>query len=136
MTKLNLKIITPEKIIFEGDVDEVLVETDKGQTGILPNHISLMTKIIPGELQIKEGGKTTIMATGAGLLEVANNTVSILTDLAQNASDISEKEVEEAKARAQAALEQTLTDEEYADTLAILERSLAQLKVKRRHQVR
>ncbi len=136
MTKLNLKIITPEKIIFEGEIDELLVETNKGQTGILPHHINLMTKIIPGELQIKDNGKTTIMATGAGLLQVTDNQVSILTDLAQEAGDISEKEVEEARSRAQAALAQTLTEEEYADTLGALERSLAQLKVKRRHQVR
>lgn len=136
MPKLNLKIITPEKVIFDEEVDEVLVETDKGQTGILPHHISLMTKIIPGELRLKNNSKTTVMATGAGLLQVADNNVSILTDLAQNAADISEKEVEEVRARAQEALEQALSDEEYADTLAILEKTIAQLKVKRRHQVR
>lgn len=136
MTKLSLKVITPEKIIFEGEVDEVIIETEQGQTGILPNHVNLVTSIIPGELKILSDHKTILIATGGGLLQITKNNVSILTDLAQEAGDIDEKEVEEAKRRAEAALEQTLSDEEYADTLAVLERSLAQLKVKRRHQVR
>jgi len=59
-----------------------------------------------------------------------------MTDLATYAQDIDEKAVEDAKKRAEAALEQTLSDEEYAETLANLEKSLAQLRVKRRHKVR
>lgn len=137
MAKINLKILTPEETIFEGEVDEVLVETDKGQMGILPNHVDLICKLIPGELRIKQNGKNIVMASGAGMLEVGKNEVSILTDLAKEAGDINEKEVAEAHARAKAALEEkTLSDEEYADTLAVLERSLAMLKVKRRHTVR
>lgn len=136
MNKLHLKIVTPEKVTFDEEVDQVVLETDKGQMGILPNHINLMAKVVPGELIIKNGGKSTVLATGSGLVQIANNVVSILTDLAEKSEDISEKEVEAARERAQKALAEKLTDEEYADTLAILEKSLAQLKVKRRHQVR
>lgn len=137
MAKIALKILTPEETIFEGEVDEVLVETDKGQMGVLPGHVDLICKIIPGELRIKQNGKNIVMATGAGMLEVGKDEVSILTDLAKEAGEINEKEVAEAHERAKAALEEkTLSDEEYADTLAVLERSLAQLKVKRRHTVR
>jgi F-type H+-transporting ATPase subunit epsilon len=67
---------------------------------------------------------------------MADNTLTIMTDLAAYEKDIDERAVEEAKKRAEEALEQKLSDEEYAETLAVLEKSLAQLRIKRRHRVR
>lgn len=136
MSQLNLVIVTPQKQIFSDTVDQVNVLTMEGELGILPNHVSLMAKIIPGELMYKKGGKFTSLATGEGFLQVHNNNLTIMTDLAVEASNIDEKAVEEAKKRAQQALEQTLSDEEYATTMASLEKSLAQLRVKRRHRSR
>jgi len=133
MNKLHLKIVTPEKEIFDGEVDEVLVTTEQGEIGILPNHENLMSKIVAGELRYKDGNQTKVMVTGSGLLQVVNNTLSVLTDLVENESEIDVKAAEEARNRAQAALEQTLSDEEYAETIAILEKSLAKIRVKRRH---
>lgn len=134
MADLHLKIVTPEKEILDEAVDQVNVATSDGEIGILPHHASLMAKVIPGELRYKKGSKTISMATGEGFLQVNNNVLTIMTDLAIEASDIDEKAVEQAKQRAQQALEQTLSDEEYATTLANLEKALAQLRVKRRHR--
>ncbi len=136
MAKLHLKVVTPEQTILEDDVEEVMVTTPDGEIGILPHHANLMSQIITGEMRIKNNGKETVMATGSGLLQMIDNTLSIMTDLAEKAEDIDEKAVEEAKKRAEAALQQTLSDEEYAATLAVLEKSLAQLKVKLRHHSR
>lgn len=134
ISKLHLKIVTPEKEIFDGEVDQVNAYTPDGEIGILPGHVNLMTQVIPGELRIREGNKISLLATGSGLLQVSKDQVSVLTDLAQRAEDIDEKEVEEARKRAEDALEDKLTGEEYATTLAVLEKALAQLKVKRRHR--
>lgn len=136
MSKLHLKIVTPEKDIFDDEVSEVVAFTENGEIGILPEHISLMTQVLPGEVKITQGNKEINMAVGQGLLQVANNNVIITTDMAQKPEEIDEKAAEEAKKRAQAALEQKLTDEEIAETTAVLERAIAQLKVKRRHRVR
>ena len=136
MAQLHLKIVTPEKQIFDSEVDQVNVPSSEGELGILPHHTNLMAQIKPGELKIKQSGKETTMAVGAGFLQMSDNTLTILTDLAVDESEIDEKVVEEAKKRAETALEQKLSDEEYAETLAILEKSLAQLKVKRRHRIR
>lgn len=136
MSQINLKIVTPEKEIYNETVDQVNAFTEQGEIGILPNHVNLMTKLEPGELKIKKGGKTTFMATGDGFLQVGSNSITIMTDMAVDEAEINEKAVEEAKKRAEQALEQKLSNEEYAETLAILEKSLAQLKVKRRHKVR
>ena len=136
MAQLHLKIVTPEKLIFDEEVSQVNVSTEQGEIGILPNHANLMAKLEPGELVIKKGGKLDSMAIGDGFLQVVDNTLTVMTDLATYAVEIDERAVEEAKKRAEVALSQTLSDEEYASTLANLEKSLAQLRVKRRHRVR
>lgn len=137
MAELNLRVVTPEKEIYEGKAKQVNIQTIDGILGILPNHAPLMAKIRPGELTIKHSGaKETHMAVGDGFMQVADNVMTVMTDLAIEAEDINEREVEEAKNRAQKAMEQKTTDEEYASAVAIFEKSLAQLNVKRRHRAR
>ena len=136
MVQLHLKIVTPEKLIFDEEVNQVNVSTEQGQIGILPNHANLMAKLEPGELVIKKGGKVDTLAVGDGFLQISDNMLTIMTDLATGVEDIDERAVEKAKKRAEQALEQKLSDEEYAETLANLEKSLAQLRIKRRHRVR
>ena len=133
---LLLKVVTPEKLLINEEVSQVNVSTKQGQLGILPHHINLMAKLEPGELIIKKGGKVDTLAVGDGFIQVSQNTLTVMTDLATYAADIDERAVEDAKKRAEQALEEKLSDEEYAETLAILEKSLAQLRVKRRHRVR
>jgi F-type H+-transporting ATPase subunit epsilon len=136
MSQLHLKIVTPERLLFDEEVSQVNVSTEQGILGILPNHANLMAKLEPGELIIKKGGKTDTLAVGDGFLQVSSNTLTVMTDLAVNEEDIDEKAVEEAKKGAEQALSQTQSDEEYAETLANLEKSLAQLRIKHRHRVR
>ncbi|MBI2593097.1 ATP synthase F1 subunit epsilon [Candidatus Daviesbacteria bacterium] len=136
MSELVLKIVTPEEEVLSEEVDQVNVSTTQGELGILPHHASLMAKLIPGELKIKQGGKVSHFAIGTGFLQVENNVLTVMTDLAENAEEIDEKAVEAARKRAEEALEQKLGQEEYAETLAALEKSLAQLRVKRRHRIR
>lgn len=136
MSQLQLKIVTPEKQVLDEAVDMVTIPSSEGELGILPHHSNLMAKLIPGELKIKRGQKTESLAIGGGFLQMTNNTLTIMTDLAAYEADIDEKTVEEAKKRAETALSEKLSNEEYAETMAILEKSLAQLKIKRRHRVR
>lgn len=136
MGQLHLKIVTPEKLLVDEEVSQVNVSTVDGEIGILPNHANLMAKLVPGELVIKRGGKVDSLAIGDGFLQVSGNDLIIMTDLATYATEIDERVVEEAKKRAEQVLSQTQSDEEYAETLANLEKSLAQLRVKRRHRVR
>lgn len=134
MAQINLKIVTPEKEVLSEAVDQVNVPTAEGEIGILPNHANLMAKIIPGELKIRKGSKVDSLAVGEGFLTVTGNNLTIMADLAIGEADINERAVEEAKKRAEQALEQKLSDEEYAETFAALEKALAQLRVKRRRR--
>jgi len=133
MATLKLQIVTPDSISYSDDVNFVIIPGSEGELGILPEHMPLMTQIKPGELKITKGLEEVRLAVGEGFAEVTPERVSILTDMAIKESDIDEKAAEEAIARAEAALkEKHMGDEEVAMTQAILQKSLAQIRVKRR----
>jgi F-type H+-transporting ATPase subunit epsilon len=93
-----------------------------------------MTKLVPGEITVRKDGRDLFLAVGGGFVEVTGTRVSILTDMAVAADKIDEAKVEEARRRAEARLKERLSDEEVASVNASLARSLAQLRVKRRHR--
>ena len=132
--KLSLTILTPQSQIFSGEADEVIAPTAGGEIGILPNHVSLFTQILPGELRVKNGGKTDFFAIMGGYLEVANNQVNVLGDYAVRAEDIEVAKAEQAKTRAEKAKSEKVSLEDYATIEADLRRSLLELKVAHRRR--
>jgi len=131
---LKLEIITPDAVVYSEDVEMVTLPGVEGQLGILPQHIRLMTQMVPGEMIVRKSGHDDLFAVGGGLIEITGERVSILTDMAIAADRIDEAKVEEARQRAEARLREKNSDEEVASVNAALARSLAQLHVKRRRQ--
>jgi F-type H+-transporting ATPase subunit epsilon len=131
---LKLEIVTPDGWAFSDDVEMVTLTGVQGEMGILPQHVRLMTKLVPGEVVARKAGRDVFLAVGGGLVEVTRSRVSILTDMAVAADRIDEAKAEEARLRAEARLREKLSAEEVATTNASLARSLAQLKVRRRHR--
>jgi F-type H+-transporting ATPase subunit epsilon len=105
-----------------------------GQMGIYPQHVPLITQMVPGEMIVRKDGRDLFFATGEGLIEVTAKRVAILTDLAIPADRIDEAKAEEARRRAEARLREKLSDEQIASVNASLARALAQLRVKRRRR--
>jgi F-type H+-transporting ATPase subunit epsilon len=130
--KMKLEIVTPDGIAFSEDVDMVTLPGVAGQMGVLPEHVRLITQVVPGEVIVNRAGRDTLLAIGEGLVEITGGGVAILTDMAIPADRIDEAKVEEARARAEARLREKISDEEVASVNASLVRSLAQLQVKRR----
>jgi F-type H+-transporting ATPase subunit epsilon len=131
---LKLEIVTAEGSAYSDDVEMVTLPGVDGQFGVYPQHVHLMTQMEPGEIIVRKDGHETFFASGAGLIEVTATSVAILTDLAVQADKIDEAKAEEARRRAEARLKEKLADEEVASINASLARSLAQLRVKRRHK--
>jgi F-type H+-transporting ATPase subunit epsilon len=131
---MKLEIVTAEGPVFSEDVELVTLPGAAGQFGVYPQHVPMMTQMIPGEIIVRKDGKETFFACGGGLIEVTGSRVAVLTDLAVQADKIDEAKAEEARQRAEARLKEKLSDEEVATINASLARSLAQLKVKRRHK--
>jgi F-type H+-transporting ATPase subunit epsilon len=131
---LKLEIVTPQATVFSDDVEMVTVPGVEGEIGVYPNHVRLMTQMVPGQVTVQQNGGERLLAVGEGLIEVGPTRVSIVTDMAIDADRIDEANVEEARARAMARLEEKISDEEVASVNASLARSLAQLQVKRRRR--
>ena len=131
---LKLEIVTPQTTMFSGDVEMVTLPGVDGEMGVYPNHVRLMTQMVPGQLTVQQNGAEHLIAVGEGMVEVTAKRVSIVTDMAINADQIDEAKVEEARARAAARLQEKISDEEVASVNASLARSLAQLQVKRRRR--
>ena len=132
---LRLEIITPQAIVFSEDVNMVTLPAVDGQIGVYPQHVRLITQIVPGEIIVNLNGQDRSLAVGEGLVEISAHEVAIVTDMAIPAEHIDEAKVEEARERAAARLSEKISDEEVATVNASLARSLAQLHVKRRRRM-
>jgi F-type H+-transporting ATPase subunit epsilon len=129
---LRLEIVTPQATVYSEDVDMVTLPGVEGQMGVLPQHVRLMTQLVPGEMIVRKEGQDHFLAVGEGLIEVTGDRVAIVTDMAVAAENIDEARAEEARQRAAARLREKISSEEVASVNASLARSLAQLHVKRR----
>jgi len=129
---LKLEIVTPEKTAYSEDVEMVTLPGSEGELGVYPNHVPLLTTLNPGELRVLKGGHQTFLAIGEGFVEVTGSSVSVLTDMALDITEIDESAAEEAVARARAAMKDDLGAEQVVAVQASLQKALAQLHVKRR----
>lgn len=132
---LHLEIVTPEKKIFSDTVGNVYLPGADGELGILDGHAALVTALQPGELRYEKDGKTQILAVGTGFAEVTEHQVNVLTDMAMGEEQVDESKVEEAMKRAEEQLSKMGHDhdaEEVAHLQAVIAKSMAQLRLKRR----
>lgn len=134
MATLKLEIVTPDAKTFSDEVEMVTLPAGEGEMGIYPQHVPLVTRIVPGEVIVRKDGKDIFLAVGDGFVEITATQVAIMTDMAVRAENIDEAKAEEARRRAEARLAEHLDDEEAATVHASLAHALAELKVK--HRVR
>lgn len=132
---IQLDIVTPEKKVFSDKVQDVYIPSILGEMGVLETHTALVTPIEPGELRYKKDGQEFEFAVGEGFVEVTQEAVTLLTDLAAAAADIDESIVEEAKKRAEDALndiDPVTNSDDVTIQKAIIAKSVAQLKLLRK----
>ena len=125
---MKLKIITHEKIVYEGEVDELVLQTTGGQVGILKDHIPLTTSLEIGVTKAKIGDKYKYFATMGGIFQFKNNSATILTDVCEDGCDIDVARAKAAKERAEARLADASAELDAQRAQAALARSLARLK--------
>ncbi len=133
--KLKLKIITPERLILEEEVESVIIPTIEGEITVLANHIPLIVSLTSGNIVANSNGEDIPMAVVGGFVEVKKEkketTVIILADFAEHISEISDKEIEKAKAKAEELKKQALNHEvvDFEHFESELERSLTRIKI-------
>lgn len=101
---LRLEIVTPERRVFDDEVDFVTVPTASGEAGILPNHAPLISALKPGILTYSVKGHATKLAVRGGFVEVNTEKVSILADSAETQDEIDAVEARAERESAEKAL--------------------------------
>nr|AEX93626.1 ATP synthase CF1 epsilon chain [Haworthia cymbiformis] len=101
---LNLCVLTPNRIILDSEVKEIILSTNSGQIGILPNHASIATAVDIGLLRIRRNDQWLTVALMGGFARVSNNEITILGNDAEMSTDINPEEAQQALEIAEANL--------------------------------
>lgn len=104
--EITLEVVTPEKMVFSGKVEEVLIPGTEGEFGVLLGHEPFLTSVDIGELYFVAGGKKTHYAVNTGYAEVTGSRITVLIETAERADAIDKDRANKAKDNATAALSQ------------------------------
>jgi F-type H+-transporting ATPase subunit epsilon len=133
---LQLEIVTPEKLAYEGQVDSVQLPGSEGELGVLPHHAPLISTLGAGELRLRRGAEEESFAIVGGFLQVLPDKVVVMAETADMASDIDLEKAQEARRQAEHALETGYVEgADLAAARASLQAALLRIRVaERRHR--
>jgi len=128
--KIQLRLVTPSRLLLEEEVTEVSAPGALGEFGVLPNHISFLSTLETGEVGYKQGNERFYLAVSGGYAEVLDNVVTLLADAAEFAREINAERAQGARERAEKRMaELNPYDREFVEAEAALRRALVRLQV-------
>ncbi|MBR1461000.1 ATP synthase F1 subunit epsilon [bacterium] len=127
---MKLKIITQEKIVFDGDVDEIYTRGTDGEFGILKGHIAMMSALDIGVTKIKTGDNYKSFTTMGGILQFKDDECIILTTLAEPGDEIDEMRARESLEKGRRLLREANARIDSKRVSASIARAKARLKAK------
>nr|YP_009512017.1 ATP synthase CF1 epsilon subunit [Araucaria angustifolia]YP_009722026.1 ATP synthase CF1 epsilon subunit [Araucaria araucana]YP_009722107.1 ATP synthase CF1 epsilon subunit [Araucaria bidwillii]ATL58895.1 ATP synthase CF1 epsilon subunit [Araucaria araucana]ATL58976.1 ATP synthase CF1 epsilon subunit [Araucaria angustifolia]ATL59058.1 ATP synthase CF1 epsilon subunit [Araucaria bidwillii]AXI97944.1 ATP synthase CF1 epsilon subunit [Araucaria angustifolia] len=92
---LNLRVLTPNRVVWDSEVQEIILSTNSGQIGVLPNHASLVTALDIGVMKIRLDAQWSTMALLGGFAKIDNNQITVLVNNAERGIDIDFQEAQE-----------------------------------------
>lgn len=126
---ITLRVVTPSRLVLEEQIDELTAPGPLGQLGILADHTSLMTTLDIGQLSYKQSGAIKLVTVTGGYAEVLDNVVTVLANAAEFPHEIDKDRAEDARTRAENALDQSHhSEEDLAFARASLRRALLRLE--------
>jgi F-type H+-transporting ATPase subunit epsilon len=131
--ELTLRVITPDRVALDVRADSVVFPASDGLVGVLPRHAPMVAALDAGALTFKSAGGEQAMFVSGGFAEVRDNTVRLVTQAGELASDIDEARAREAEQRARERLERARTGHHDIDALraeAALRRALLRLRMR------
>jgi len=130
---IKVDIVTPEKMLYSGDVEMVTLPGTNGQMGILRGHAPLLSTLDIGEIVLHSREGNEYLAVSGGVVEVRPDKVTILADVAEAGTEIDEDRAAAALERARQSLAENPPPQQVPEIMASLRRSSLRLKVARRH---
>ncbi len=135
--KLHFELITPERVVFKQEVDQVTLPTQQGEISILSNHVPLVASLVAGVARLKVGDIEEDVAVSGGFIEIsADGKVRVLADTAERGHELDLSIIEQAKQRAEQVMNEVVRSDDaaYAAAAAGLERELARYRVVSKHR--
>ena len=130
MKTYKLKIVTPEKIFFDGETEQITIRTTEGDIGILAGHIKYVCNIVAGPLKVKqENGEYRVAALSEGILKVSDEGVTVLSSTAEWADEIDLERAEKAKQKAENILADKSRIDDFDRAEIKLKRALTRISV-------
>ena len=130
---IKVDIVTPEKMLYSGEVEMVTLPGANGQMGILRGHAPLLSTLDIGEIVLHRRDGNDYIAVSGGVVEVRPDTVTLLADVAEPGEEIDEDRARAALERAEQILADNPPPQQVPEIMASLRRSSLRLKVARRH---
>ncbi|EGV52643.1 F0F1 ATP synthase subunit epsilon [Candidatus Endoriftia persephonae] len=125
---IHVDIVSAEGEIYSGLAEMVYAPAVMGEVGIAPRHTPLVTRLKPGEVRVMSADEMQHFYVSGGILEVQPHVVTVLADTAIRAHDLDEAAVQEAKKRAEEAMQDKSAEFEYAKAQSELAEAVAQLR--------
>ena len=101
----KLRIIAPDRVFYEGEASFLELVTSEGEVGIYKNHIPMTMVLVPGIARITESGEVKVAALHSGFVQILQDEVTILAEIAEWPDEIDVNRANEAKIRAERRLE-------------------------------
>ncbi|MCI9138466.1 ATP synthase F1 subunit epsilon [bacterium 1XD42-8] len=127
--RFQLRIITPERVFYEGEASMIELTTTEGEIGVYKNHVPLTYIIAPGILRIMETGETKEAALHSGFIEILQEKITILAEAIEWPNEIDVNRAQEAKVRAERRLNDKAGDINLLRAETALQRALARIQV-------
>ena len=129
LDKIKLEIVTPERIVVSEGVDEVVLPGIEGEFGVLPGHIPFLTALKVGVLTYKMEDVEEHLALSWGYVEVAHDSVKVLAETAEKATEIDISRAKTAREAAEKILTAGKEDTEYDEAQVRLEKAVIRVQV-------
>ncbi len=127
-TSFRLRIVSPERLLLDEEVEEVVAPGAAGEFGVLPDHITFLTVLAPGRLVYRMGSQRNVVAIFGGYAEVVDNVMTVLADGVETARQIDLEAARRAQQEAEGALAALDVDApEYALARRVLDRETARV---------
>ncbi len=133
---IHFELITPERVVYRQEADQVTLPTAQGEITVLPGHASLVAALVPGIARLKTKGTEEEVAVSGGFIEVGNDKVRVLADTAERGEELDISVIEEAKKRAEKVMQEAARQDDvsFAAAMASMEREMARYKLAKRRR--
>lgn len=129
MEQFKLRIITPDRVFYEGNAKMVEFNTTEGEIGVLPGHIPMTVVIKPGILTITEEEETKTAALHAGFVEILQDSVTVLAEIVEWPTEIDTERAEAARQRAEERIKNHTPETDIARAETALLRAMARISI-------